>query len=174
MCATPSFIFFSSSTVMSSSSELNSILSSTADSCFPRKTEIIAGGASLAPRRCALLADMMEAFSSALCLYTATSVFTRKVTKSRFSLAVLPGVKRPIPVSVQRDQLLCLPDPLIPANGFSCSNSLKWCFAAILCMSDITSRFWSTARLVSPNMGANSNWLGATSLWRVFNGMPYL
>ena len=141
ICATPSFINCSSSTEISSSSELFSILSSTAVICLPRNTDIIAGGASFAPKRCALLADIIEAFNNALCLYTARRVFTRIVTNNRFSFALFPGVKRPIPVSVQSDQLLCLPDPLTPANGFSWSKSLKLCLSAILCISDITKRF---------------------------------
>ena len=146
----PSFILRSSSIVMSSSSELSSILSSTDESCEPRNTEIMAGGASLAPRRCAFCADMMDALSKLLCLYTAMSVLMRNVTNRRFSFAVLPGVKSPTPVSVPSDQLLCLPDPFTPANGFSCNNNLKLCLVAILCISDMINRFWSTARFVSP------------------------
>ena len=38
-----------------------------------------------------------------------------------FSLGVSPGSSRLSPVSVDIDQLLCLPEPLMPANGFSCS-----------------------------------------------------
>ena len=33
------------------------------------------------------------------------------------------GSRRLTPVSVDMDQLLCLPDPFTPANGFSCSNA---------------------------------------------------
>ena len=36
-----------------------------------------------------------------------------------FWLGVLPGLKRFSPVSVVRDQLSCLPEPLTPAKGFS-------------------------------------------------------
>ena len=36
----------------------------------------------------------------------------------------------------------------------------------------IRSMLWSTARLVSSKIGANSNWFGATSLWRVLQGIP--
>ena len=36
----------------------------------------------------------------------------------RFSEAVLPVPKRFTPVSVPSDQLLCLPEPLIPFEGF--------------------------------------------------------
>lgn len=37
----------------------------------------------------------------------------------RLSLGFLPGSNRFIPVSVDRDQLLCLPLPSMPAKGFS-------------------------------------------------------
>lgn len=35
------------------------------------------------------------------------------------ALASLPGARSIVPVSVPSDQLLCLPDPFSPANGFS-------------------------------------------------------
>ena len=36
----------------------------------------------------------------------------------------------------------------------------------------MTSWLWSAAMLASSWMLASSNWLGATSLWRVLAGMP--
>ena len=68
MWAMPSLKPAWSSTWMDSSEVLDSILSSTSLSWRPRKTEMMAGGASLAPRRWALVALEMEAFSSPLCL----------------------------------------------------------------------------------------------------------
>lgn len=41
-------------------------------------------------------------------------------------------------------------------------------------ITDMSRRLWSLARLTSSYMGAHSNWLGATSLWRVLTGMPSL
>ena len=38
----------------------------------------------------------------------------------------------------------------------------------------MTSMLWSQLRFSSSNIGASSNWAGATSLWRVFAGMPSL
>ncbi len=110
-----------------------SILSSSSVSCVPRKLEIIAGGASLPPKRWAFVALMMLAFSSPLCLYTAISVSTMNVTKRNVSLvaasavrpSVLPGACSNTPVSVDRLQLLCLPLPLMPSKGFSCSSTRK-------------------------------------------------
>jgi len=80
---------------------------------------MIVGGASFAPKRIALVADMIDALSRPLCLYTAKMVFTRKVMNCKFSFAVFPGVNNPIPVFVPSDQLLCFPEPFTPANGFS-------------------------------------------------------
>ena len=133
---------------------------------------MMAGGASFAPKRCALVALMILAFNKPLCLYTAISVSTINTTKRRFSSGVLPGPCKRIPVSVLNDQLLCFPLPLMPANGFSCNNARKPCLRATRFISDMSNMLWSTARFVSSKMGANSNWLGATSLWRVLQGMP--
>src|SRR5574344_565320 len=133
-------------------------------SCLPRKEEMIAGGASLPPRRCSLVALMIEALSSPLCLYTAISVSTMKVTKRRFSSGVLPGAWSSLPLSAERLQLLCFPLPLIPSNGFSCSSTRKPCLRATFFIKLINSMLWSTARLHSSKIGASSNWLGATSL----------
>ena len=50
----------------SSSLSLCSMWSRSSESCLPRKEEMMAGGASLAPRRWALVALMMEALSRPL------------------------------------------------------------------------------------------------------------
>ena len=82
---------------------------------------MIAGGASLAPRRWSWPALATDARSSCWCLLTAWMTAEQKNRKSRFSCGVSPGSSRFMPVSVPIDQLLCLPEPLTPANGFSCS-----------------------------------------------------
>ena len=115
---------------------------------------------------------MMEAFSKPLCRNTAIRVFTMNVMKRKFSSAVLPGAISSTPVSVPNDQLLCLPEPFTPLKGFSCNNTRKPCVRATLRISDMISMLWSTAKLHSSKIGASSNWFGATSLWRVFTGMP--
>ena len=66
---------------------------------------------------------MIDAFSRPLCLYTAEMALTRNVMNCKFSEAVLPGPSRFTPVSVPSDQLLCLPEPLIPLKGFSWSST---------------------------------------------------
>ena len=58
---------------------------------LPRNEEMIAGGASLAPRRWALEADIMLALSRPLWSRTAFRVSTVNVTKRRLSIGVLPG-----------------------------------------------------------------------------------
>ena len=120
--------------------KLFSKCSNTAESCEPKKQEMMAGGASLAPRRWALVADEMLAFSKALCVWTAFSTLTTNVTNRRFSSAVLPGAISKVPVSVPNDQLLCLPEPLTPLNGFSCKRTRKPCLRAIFLISAMTSR----------------------------------
>ena len=82
---------------------------------------MIAGGASLAPRRWSWPALATEARSSCWWVLTAWMTAAQKNRKSRFSCGVAPGSSRLMPVSVPIDQLLCLPEPLMPAKGFSCS-----------------------------------------------------
>ena len=47
------------------------------------------------------------------------------------SCGVSPGPSRLLPNSSDSDQLLCLPEPLTPANGFSCSRHARPYFGAI-------------------------------------------
>ena len=68
----------------SSSLEL-SICANNSLSCVPRNEEMMAGGASCPPRRCAFVALIIDAFSSPLWRYTPISVSTMKTTKRRFS-----------------------------------------------------------------------------------------
>ena len=97
-----------------------SIDSKTCMSWSPRKIEMIAGGASFAPRRWSWPAAAIDARSSPWCLLTASMTAAQKNRNWRFSWGVSPGSSRFTPVSVPIDQLLCLPDPFTPANGFSC------------------------------------------------------
>ena len=112
---------------MSNSSSLFdfSMCSRISVSWWPRNEEMIAGGASLAPRRCAFVALMIDALSRPLCLYTAMRVSTMKTMKRRLSSGVLPGPWSSTPVSVAKLQFSCLPEPLTPANGFSCNSTRK-------------------------------------------------
>ncbi len=76
---------------------------------------MIAGGASLAPRRWSLpelpqVARMMSAWVS-----TALTRAERKTRNWALSSGVCPGSSRLMPSSVESDQLLCLPLPLTPA-----------------------------------------------------------
>ena len=101
------------------------IASNTSSSSEPRKIEMIAGGASLAPRRWSWPAPAIDARSSPWCLWTAAMTAVAKKRKCRLSDGVSPGSSRLLPVSVPIDQLLCLPEPLTPAKGFSCSRQTR-------------------------------------------------
>lgn len=84
----------------------------------------------------------------------------------------LPGASRFMPVSVESDQLLCFPEPLSPAKGFSCSrHTMPWRSEVFFIIS-ITSWLWSVAVLESANTGASSYWPGATSLCSVLANTP--
>ena len=97
----------------------------TRSSSPPRKIEMIAGGASLAPRRWSWPTFATDARSSAWCLLTAVTTAVQKNRNWMFSCGVAPGSSRLAPASVPIDQLLCLPEPLTPANGFSCSRHTR-------------------------------------------------
>ena len=67
MCEMPLILkTFLASKRIASSPLLAASLSSTAETCVPRKVEMMAGGASLAPRRWAFVALMIDAFSRPL------------------------------------------------------------------------------------------------------------
>ena len=133
------FIPFLSATLNSVSLSESTICFKRPESCCPKNAEIIAGGASCPPKRCALVALMIDAFRSASWRYTAIKVSTMNTTKRKLSSGVFPGACKRTPVSVQRLQLLCFPLPLIPSKGFSCSNALKPCLRATFFINDIKS-----------------------------------
>ncbi|MNE29466.1 hypothetical protein D3C80_1229480 [compost metagenome] len=91
---------------------------------------MIAGGASLAPKRWSLLALAIDARIKSAFSNTALMVLTKNVKNIRLFLGVLPGDNRLTPVLVIKDQLLCFPEPLTPEYGFSCNNTLKLCLKA--------------------------------------------
>ncbi len=66
-----------------------------------------------------------------------------------YNLEGLPASPWVPPVSVPILQLLCLPEPFTPLNGFSCSSTRKWCRRATFFITDINSTLWSLAKLIS-------------------------
>ena len=107
------------------SPEPDAIDSNAFSSSAPRKIEMIAGGASLAPRRWSWPMLATEARSRPWCLFTAWITAAQKNRKLVFSAGVSPGSIRLWPSFVPIDQLLCLPDPFTPANGFSWSRQTR-------------------------------------------------
>ena len=73
-----------------------------------------------------------------------------------FSSGFLPGLNKLIPSSVVSDQLLCLPEPLIPSNGFSCNKHTRPCFVAVFFNTSITKRLLSNATFEIEKIGAIS------------------
>ena len=150
------------------------IWSNTSVSWSPRKIEMIAGGASLAPRRWSLVAEATEARSSPPYLCTARMTAAQNTRNWALSCGVSPGSSRLPSVALPSEKLTCLPEPLTPANGFSWKRHSMPCFWATLLSITISSCWWSVATLERSNIGASSNCPGATSLWRVLAGMPSL
>ena len=133
---------------------------------------MIAGGASFAPRRWSWPASAMLARIRSACTLTARMTAIRKARNWALACGSLPGSRRFSPSSVAIDQLLCLPEPLIPANGFSWMRNIRPCCGARRRIRLITIMLWSDPTEVGSKTGAISNWPGATSLWRVLAGMP--
>ena len=75
-----------------------SIDSNSFSSSVPRKIEMIAGGASLAPRRWSLPGDAIDARSRPWCLLTAWITAVQKNRNRRFSCGVLPGLEQVLAV----------------------------------------------------------------------------
>jgi hypothetical protein len=71
-------------------------------------------------------------------------------------------------------QFRCLPEPLTPANGFSCIRQARPYLGAMRLSASIVIIWWSVATLAFSKIGATSYWLGATSLWRVLTGTPHV
>mmetsp|Transcript_13200 Transcript_13200/g.47394 ORF Transcript_13200/g.47394 Transcript_13200/m.47394 type:complete len:228 (-) Transcript_13200:834-1517(-) len=145
--------------------------------CVPRYVEMTDGGASIAPRRKSLPGDAIDRRMRSP--YESTPATSAAMTTGKSSglpdFAVRsPGLRSCAPHSVEMDQLLCLPEPFTPANGFSWRRHARSCFAATSSQICITTRFWSVCVITEPNSGANSYWFGATSRWRVLSGMPSL
>ena len=94
---------------------------------------MIAGGASLAPRRWSLPLKATATRSRSLCRWTARITAAQNTQE----LGVLRAGCRPARAGCRRvqpiDQLTCLPEPLMPANGFSCSRQAMPYFCATRC-----------------------------------------
>ena len=117
----------------------------------------MAGGASLAPKRCSFPADAIDARNKSARSCTAFKVLTKNVKKRKFSLGFDDGANKLMPVSVAKAQLLCFPDPLIPAKGFSWKRTLNLCLDATLDIKSINKALWSQAKFASSKVGATSN-----------------
>ena len=90
------------------------------------------------------------------------------------SCGLSPGTNR-LPSSVlPSEKFTCLPEPFTPSNGFSWNRHSMPCLRATALKVVISSCWWSEASLARSNIGATSNWPGATSLCRVLAGMPSL
>ena len=83
---------------------------------------------------------MLEAavLSNTACLSTADIRHASTNWNTLLFSGSLPGLNKLIPSSVVSDQLLCLPEPLIPSNGFSCNKQTNPYFLAVFFNTFIT------------------------------------
>ena len=140
----------------------------------PRKIEMMAGGASLAPRRWSLPAWATASAQQVAVPRHGPDDGGQKTRNWAFSCGVSPGSSRLFPRSSDIDQLRCLPEPLTPANGFSCSRQLK-----AVAVGDPLERLHDQHVVVGGDVGVLEDrgdlvLAGATSLCRVLTGTPSL
>ena len=133
---------------------------------------MIGGGASQPPRRWSLPAQ--AALIRSRSAYRSTArMKAQSISKNcRLLSGFLPGESRFSPVSVHSEKLLCLPEPLTLANGFSCSRQARPCFLLMVRIVSIISWLWSQAMLAVEYSGASSCWAGAASLCLVLLATP--
>ena len=150
-------------------------------SISPMNTEMIAGGASLAPSRCSLPLDGDAGAEQARVLVHALEHRGEEDEEADVLVRRLAGLEQVDAVELglsarDRHATSCSAcrEPLMPANGFSCRSACRPWRSATLRSIAITSWLWSTAMSVSSKIGAISNWHGATSLCRVTIGTPSL
>ena len=138
----------------------------------PKYIDIIAGGASLPPKRWSFEALVTQARSKSPYKSTARIEAATETKKGMFFSGALPNSKKVGVSLLHKDQLLCLPEPLTPSKGFSWNKAFNPCLRPRFFKISMVWRFWSVAKILSPNKGASSYWPGATSLWRVVVGIP--
>ena len=81
---------------------------------------------------------------------TTAAITTGKVSGLPEASIRLDGTMSCAPSVVEMDQLLCLPEPLMPAKGFSWRSAARPWRAAVSSMICITTRFWSTCVTTVP------------------------
>ena len=116
----------------------------TSSSCSPKKIEMIAGGASFAPSLWSFPTLEADSLNRSAWISTALMMHARTNRNWMFSWGVSPGFIRLVPSSAVRDQLLCLPEPLTPANGFSWRRHASPWRSATFFIVSITIWLWST------------------------------
>ncbi len=92
------------------------IWSNTSVSWSPRKIEMMAGGASLAPSRWSLVAEATDARSRPPYLWTERMTAAQNTRNWALSCGVSPGRRRLPSVELPSEKLTCLPDPLMPVE----------------------------------------------------------
>ena len=121
------------------------ICSTISSNCSPRKIEMIAGGASFAPRRWSFPGLEADIRNSAALSSTAAITADKNRRNCLLSYGVLPGLNKFFPVLVTKDQLSCFPEPFTPANGFSWRRHSKLWRRATFFIVSITNWLWSVA-----------------------------
>jgi hypothetical protein len=132
---------------------------------------MIAGGASLAPRRwslCALAIDRRR-----MSLYLATARMTaQKHQELRVVVRRIAGVEQVLAAVGGHRPVVVLAAAVDAGERLFVQQAGQAVLFGRRRRISMIRFWWSVARLLFSKIGASSYWLGATSLWRVLTGRP--
>ena len=99
----------------------------------PRKMEIIAGGASFAAQTVVISSSWQRRYAEQICRRSSTALIDSQQEEQE--LCVLQPAYVRAPAGLRRcwsimDQLLCLPEPLIPVEGFFMEQAYQTVFVS--------------------------------------------
>ena len=123
----------------------------------PRYTLTMAGGASFAPSRWSLPTPLMATLIRSACLSIARMVAARNSMNSALPSGLSPGLSREGNALLPTLQLLCLPLPLTPLNGFSCSRAASPCLRAVLWRVSINTKLRSVPTCTRQHSSSSSS-----------------
>ena len=150
------------------------IWSNTSVSWSPRKIEMIAGGASLAPRRWSLVAEATDAAQQAAVLVHGADHRGAEHQELRVVVRGVAGEQQVALGRVAEREVDVLARAVDAGERLLVEQALHAVLLGHPLERDHQQLLVVGGDVGRSNIGAISNWPGATSLWRVLAGMPSL
>ena len=141
-------------------------------SMSPRKIEMIAGGASLAPSRWSLPAVAIDARSRSACSVHGADHGEQEDQELHVGVRVVAGIEQVDAGVGGHRPVVVLAAAVDAGKRLLVQQSCRPCRSATRLRVSITSIWWSLAMLAFSKSGAISYCPGATSLCRVLTGTP--